>query len=245
MRYQKPYTRAGFIDRLRIAWAEVEGRHVRTKRFFFLSPTHFLAYHDCFPFFKKYIKGLTLDIGAGRLVWKTLVEKNGAKYISCDIKPESKDLSFITDATHISVREESLDTVICMAVLEHTRNPGEILKGIGRILKKDGYAIVSFPHLSFIHGAPEDYFRYTIYGFESLLPDNLTMEDFKEIGGIICFVMTPIFIAIHSVFHRVFILRDIVFFILSALSIIVFYLDRIFGLRKVCPAGYIVCLRKR
>ena len=225
-------------------WKAVEDRRIGTTSFFYLSPTHYAIYRDLVTLFKKYVKGLTLDIGAGRLAWKPWIEKLSSGYFSSDIKQGNKALDFISDASYLSVKDNILDTAVCLQVLEHVKNPQGILKDIARALKKDHYGIVSFPHLSYIHGAPEDYFRYTIYGLKSLLPEEFKVELFKESGGIICFIFTPFFIFMHSICSKIPLLRNVAFLFLAAFSVIIFYVDKILGMKKIYPLNYIVVLKK-
>jgi len=233
------------MHKLKNLWKEIEDSYIGTKKYFFLSPTHYSIYHDSIPIFKKYIMGRTLDLGAGRLGWKFLIEKFSSEYFSADINLANKNLSFIADASSIPINNDAFDTVVFLQVLEHTRNPAQILTEITRVLKKNGTVIISFPHLSYVHGEPQDYFRYTIYGFKSLCPDNLKIETFQESGGFICFVFTPLFIFLNIITHNIPILNKMFFFLFKLFSVLFFHLDRLFGLRKIYPLNYIVILRKK
>ncbi|MBX9878567.1 MAG: class I SAM-dependent methyltransferase [Candidatus Obscuribacterales bacterium] len=47
--------------------------------------------------------------------------------------------------------DASFDVVVCSDVLEHLRNPGQLLLEIRRLLKPDGYIVASIPHVG--HGS--------------------------------------------------------------------------------------------
>ncbi len=230
--------------KLKKLWNKIEESSIGTKKYFFLTPAHYSLYCVILPILKKYVKGSTLDLGAGRLCWKPLLEQFSSLYLACDIKIEKKFLNFVSDGQIISVKDEILDTVICFQVLEHTKEPRSVLMEICRILKVNGIAIVSFPHLSYLHGEPEDYFRWTIYGFKNLLPFPLKMEEFCEIGGFICFITTPFFIFINSIFSCIPLLRCFVCGICSLLSKLLYHIDRILGLKELFPLNYVVILKK-
>jgi len=232
------------IDNLKSLWKKAENSYIGTKKFFFLSPSHYGVYHDFVPFFKEYVQGKTLDLGAGRLIWKHLIEKFCLSYFSSDIKIENKELGFVSDGGRISIKDGSFDTVICLQVIEHVKDPKNILKELSRVLKKNGHAIISFPHLSYIHDEPEDYFRFTLYGFKNLCPSDLKIEKVNINGGLICFILIPVFIFLNSIFYKIPLLNKLIFYILSLLSITIFYIDNIFGLKQLYPVNYICCLKK-
>ena len=75
------------------------------------------------------------------------------------IKAYGEDLPFI---------DKSIDFVICNAVLEHVKEPQKIIDEIYRVLKNDGRVYVDILFIYPFHGAPSDYSRMTMVGFENL-----------------------------------------------------------------------------
>jgi SAM-dependent methyltransferase len=63
-------------------------------------------------------------------------------------------------------------------VLEHVPRPWVVAQEIRRILKPNGVCVVTAPFLQASHADPDDYFRYTIAGLESLFgePDFEILE---------------------------------------------------------------------
>ena len=69
--------------------------------------------------------------------------------------------------------------VICCEVLEHTKNPFQILAEVWRVLRPNGYFLFSTQFYAELHAYPDDYWRFTpscyrqvlLKGFESV---NLT-----------------------------------------------------------------------
>ncbi len=109
---------------------------------------------------------VALDSGAGDPAWN---------YSNLDV---------MGDLERLPLRGASVDHVLCMVVLEHTRNPHLVLAEIARVLKSKGSLRVVIPFLWEEHQAPHDYFRFTRYGarllFESL---PFRIEQLEPLGG--------------------------------------------------------------
>lgn len=86
-----------------------------------------------------FVKGKTLDVGAGRCyVAKEIQTKNrGVEVICIDIADFNKtDLKFILyDGKHIPFKDNSFDTLLLIYVLHHVTNPVELLKESIRVCK--------------------------------------------------------------------------------------------------------------
>jgi SAM-dependent methyltransferase len=84
----------------------------------------------------------------------------------------------------------SFDVVFCLEVLEHVDNPEIALAQCHRVLKGRGYLILSIPFNIFVHGAPNDFRRYTIYGLERLLRQvGFELVEYSIIGNIFLSVL--------------------------------------------------------
>lgn len=112
-----------------------------------------------------------LDAGAGEQQFKKFCSH--LKYVSQDFAQyKPKDLSsglqmekwdygeldIISDITSIPVEKESFDAIMCTEVLEHIVNPIEAIEEFSRILKKDGYLIITAPFCSLTHFAPHHFY---------------------------------------------------------------------------------------
>jgi len=94
-------------------------------------------------------------------------------------------LDVLGDLEDLPLRAQSVGCVLCMVVLEHTRNPGRVLAEFGRILKEDGRLHLVVPLLWEEHQVPNDYFRFTRHGVKLLfegLPFRL--DTLEPMGGI-------------------------------------------------------------
>lgn len=103
---------------------------------------------------KKYFargRYLALDSGRGNPAWD---------YSQLDVRGDLEQLPF---------RSGAFDCILCMVVLEHTRNPKQVLCEFARVLKKGGTLFLVVPFLWEEHQVPHDYFRFTRYGVRSLM----------------------------------------------------------------------------
>lgn len=128
-----------------------------------------------------YIRGRTLDLGAGREKYKRIIEGCCDKYISLDA---FTNVDVVGDALSIPFRESVFDTVICTEVIEHVSKPWVVVHESNRVLKEGGHFLLSTPFLYPYHPEPKDYFRYTSEGLRALLEDAcFTVVAIQSMGG--------------------------------------------------------------
>jgi SAM-dependent methyltransferase len=85
---------------------------------------------------------------------------------------------------NVDIPDNSYDCVIGMEILEHTIDPFGAVKEMRRILKHEGYLLVSAPLNWRIHGPIPDCWRFTEHGFKVLLRDFEIVEiDILETPG--------------------------------------------------------------
>lgn len=123
-----------------------------------------------------YIKGVCLDIGAGKSPYKKYVLASVDKYIAVDrekthghIFGKKKEGFIDADIKMMPFEDASADSVLLTQVLEHVDDPVEALSEITRVLKRDGTLVVSAPFIYHGHCAPYDYFRFSEFGLKELL----------------------------------------------------------------------------
>jgi SAM-dependent methyltransferase len=81
--------------------------------------------------------------------------------------------TIVGDITKVNaaIPDSAYDCVVCMEVIEHTLNPFDTIKEIRRILKHEGYLLISAPLNWRIHGPSPDCWRITEHGWNALLRD--------------------------------------------------------------------------
>jgi SAM-dependent methyltransferase len=78
------------------------------------------------------------------------------------------NVDLIADAHQIPLLDASVDSVICISVLEHVRWPEQVVAEMLRVLKPGGHLYAEIPFIFFIHGYPSDYRRYSYEGMRLL-----------------------------------------------------------------------------
>ncbi|HEY8929510.1 MAG TPA: class I SAM-dependent methyltransferase [Mucilaginibacter sp.] len=131
---------------------------------------HYSSYHaDLFRAFGQYAKGKLLDIGCGNKPYQDVLN-NISEYTGCDIVQSSdRKVDIICAANHIPLAEEKFDTVISTQTIEHVEDHQGLINEAYRLLKTDGYFILSGPLYWPLHEEPYDFFRFTKHGLTYLL----------------------------------------------------------------------------
>ena len=74
------------------------------------------------------------------------------------------------------IKNSTYDIITCLEILEHTVNPFSAIEELRRILKHDGYLLLSAPLNWRIHGPAPDCWRFTEFGWKVLLKDFEILE---------------------------------------------------------------------
>jgi len=77
-------------------------------------------------------------------------------------------VDIVGDGANLPLIDESVDTVTCNAVIEHVRNPLDLISEMHRILKPGGYAQFMVPFVFPFHAYPCDFQRYSTSGILEL-----------------------------------------------------------------------------
>jgi len=101
---------------------------------------------DCIPA-KIAQKGKLLDIGCHKGFLKELLEGE-IDYFGCNIETFDKDYikEYDLNLGVLPYPDDSFDVVCATNVLEHLYDPEPIYGEIQRVLKTDGYALISLPN---------------------------------------------------------------------------------------------------
>jgi SAM-dependent methyltransferase/ribosomal protein S18 acetylase RimI-like enzyme len=121
---------------------------------------------------RRYASGVLVDIGCGKKPYAGMTRGMVTQHIGVDYSDSLHGLDgvdIIADAYNTTLGSAVADTVMCTTVLEHLERPQEAISEMFRILKPDGYVILSMPLFWHLHEEPRDFFRYTKYGIEHLL----------------------------------------------------------------------------
>lgn len=90
--------------------------------------------------------------------------------LTLNIRP-FHNVDLVGDAHNIPFADDSFDSVICVAVLEHVHSPEKVVAEMIRVLKPGGKLYAEIPFIFFFHGYPNDFKRYTREGIKYLFRD--------------------------------------------------------------------------
>jgi SAM-dependent methyltransferase len=125
----------------------------------------------------QYVKGSVLDLGSGRSKYQTTIRHACEKYTTLDLIA-GPGVDVVSSIDETPFPDASFDTIYSTQVFEHIPKPWLAAVEILRLLKPGGVAIITAPFMQAFHADPNDYFRYTVAGLESLfeLPDAELVE---------------------------------------------------------------------
>ncbi|MEW5975395.1 MAG: methyltransferase domain-containing protein [Acidobacteriota bacterium] len=95
------------------------------------------------------------------------VSRSAANVKNIDFKA-GPNVDLIADLHWIPLATESVDGITCVAVVEHLRNPAQLVAETHRILKPGGLAHFNIPFMQPYHASPDDFQRYTDSGLKEL-----------------------------------------------------------------------------
>jgi SAM-dependent methyltransferase len=115
----------------------------------------------------KYLNGHVLNAGCGARDITSFLVSNGAKSVEhCDLKTPIPQ-AIIADLTSVPRADNTYDSILCNAVLEHAEFPDRVVDELSRLLKPGGYMVLCVPFIQPYHPAP-DFRRYSREGMEQL-----------------------------------------------------------------------------
>lgn len=154
---------------LKDRWHKACSDTIGTDMFWRIAVDHRSLAEEVLPLIHSYAKGVVLDAGAGRMAWRTVLQARATHYMSTDYTVEHSELTFCADLQGaVPLRDETVDTIFCCSVMEHTPEPWRVLPELCRILRPGGHVILSVPFVYYLHGWPHDYFRFTRFGLTRL-----------------------------------------------------------------------------
>ena len=121
---------------------------------------------------KELRNAIVLDIGSGNAGYLRLIDPSNTLY-TIDYPVTNKKYqvkpSIFSDARCLPVTNDKADVVLLFEVLEHVEDTEKVINEIHRVLRPGGEFYLSVPFIYPIHDAPNDYWRFTIYGVTQTL----------------------------------------------------------------------------
>jgi len=120
----------------------------------------------------KYVKNdentMILNIGAG----PSILEKN---FINIDIIPYY-NVHIVADAARLPIKNNSVDAIVNIVILEHVPYPEETVDEMYRVIKNGGVIYTHIPFMQGFHASPHDYKRWTSSGISQLHHNFIGLE---------------------------------------------------------------------
>ena len=151
-----------FLKQIWAQYGEYLGKSILHPQYFTVK-----AAYEGINLAKKYSRGTLLDIGCGRMPYRSEIEPLVDKYLGLDHPLVSRlyhgkwKPDILADATKIPLKDKTIDTILLLQVLEHLDDPEKALSEMFRILRPGGVVIGALPFLYPIHDSPYDMARYT------------------------------------------------------------------------------------
>lgn len=172
---------------LATSWRAVRLREAGRRGYFFLTPGLYALYRTFHVRGARRVKGRVLDAGAGYGAWRPVLRECG-RAVAVDFSAgERPDVA--ADLKSLPYPDDTFDAVFCSQVLEHEREPTALLAELHRVSKPGGTLVLTAPHVSRLHDAPGDYFRFTAYGLRLLAEKAaFVAEEAVPCGGLVSFL---------------------------------------------------------
>lgn len=114
--------------------------------------------------------GNVLEIGAGEYNTHSAYLSDDCRHFSLNLAVSERP-TVAGDARLMPFRDCSFDGIIMLEVLEHIPTPDLLIKEIMRVLKVGGIMIGSTRFIHPQHGAPNDYYRFSVDSIELLFSE--------------------------------------------------------------------------
>jgi SAM-dependent methyltransferase len=106
-----------------------------------------------------------LDVGAGDMRYRNIVEDHGLTYVAVDIDGPAPIRGH---AERLPFDDASFDVIVCFQVLEHVDSPDRALAEFARVLTADGRVLLSTHGVFPYHPHPRDLWRWTAEGLDDM-----------------------------------------------------------------------------
>lgn len=234
-----PAPMGSLLVRSRIAFNEANRG---TERQWYFSPASVTLYRAILRMLDEHLEGKTLDVGAGQLPLRPLVEERGAQYESVDLERRHPDLTYVDDAQKLSTFDDEIyDTVISSQVLEHVADPFSAMNAMARITKPGGKILLTVPHLSRLHEVPHDYYRYTQFGVRAMAEQaGFEVIEVRCVGGLFTFLGQQFCTAFMCLIGLIPGLRRLAYWVNRLVILCFLAIDRLIGAPRLFPTSVLL-----
>lgn len=201
----------------------------------------------------KYASGILLDVGCNDKPYENIFTQKVDKYIGLDLPPDNKDVNtynkckadVFANALEMPLESNSIDTLLCLRMLEDVPDTALLIKEFFRVLKDEGVIIVDVSQSWRINDPPHDYYRFTKYGLEYLFNNNgFSVLSITEEGGMWTLIGVRIVFWFNEYFAEFTKLKSLVKYVITPLMNFFFILMYKIQNLKNDPLGLFLIARK-
>jgi len=129
---------------------------------------------------------LLLDGGAGSCKYKNFFPH--VRYLALDLGDQHEGryglIDLEGDLYELPFRDNTFEAILNVEVLEHVKEPKDVLKELFRVLKRGCRLFLIAPQGWEEHGIPGDYFRFTSFGLRYLFEEaGFEILSIEPLGG--------------------------------------------------------------
>lgn len=137
-----------------------------------------------------------LDVGCGERPYYPIFAPRAREYAGADIAP-GEGIRYVCTAEELDAPDASFDLVLATQVLEHVEDPPRALTQMCRVSRPGGLVMFTIPGVWPFHPTPNDYWRWTHQGLETLVAgvDGLELVEIVPHGS------TPLALAQLAAFY--------------------------------------------
>ncbi len=117
-------------------------------------------------------QSIILNLGSGNSYYNSQI-------INVDLLPY-EEVDVVSDLKKLPFKDNSVDAIVNIAVLEHVPNPEVAVAEMYRVLKKEGQLLSFIPFMQGFHASPYDFQRYTEEGIKVLFQDFTIQKQWAE-----------------------------------------------------------------
>ena len=128
----------------------------------YISPTYVHDFVGEFLDDRAAQEHITLNLGAGTIKYPHVIAVDGTAY---------RDIDVVCNLETLPFQDNSVDSIISNAVLEHVPNPATHIEEFWRVLKPGGEVLCFMPFMQPFHSSPYDYQRFTQQGLQEAFKD--------------------------------------------------------------------------
>lgn len=126
--------------------------------------------------------GTVLDLGGSKTAGYHELISGVEKIITTNIDPKKYDI-YLDVEKKFPFADLSVDCVIALNLVSYVFDYENMFKEVSRLIRKDGVFVIAAPFMMHIHGAPEDYYRFTKSFYIKILAKyGFELEQVDELG---------------------------------------------------------------